>query len=356
MGRPAGSKNRASFPHAPVIEAAPVKQMDAQPVEQDKGTGEIKRTYKEGAAVIEIPKSNSTAALFPESMPPAEEKPQEVENQQSEPENVPPGTNEEQVNPDPEQQQEPQNKEPEPISNSEDVVYLEDILKKMNIDPSKVKTKTKVDGVETDVPIIDVKKSYQLEQHLTKRGQKIGEERRQLEALRQELARNQQVPQETSSGDPQYDVLRQEMEQIKAILPAIQPVIYQNARQQLANELKEQGFPDFMDYIDKIDARVGAEPDENKWRYYNTKDGAKQLYFQMKLEEQMRGTPKPEPVKAQPRPPVVKIDGGNQPSKPIVDDYTTKYNELVTEWKKNPAKNKHLLPEILRMKGALYIK
>lgn len=367
MGRTAGSKNRVSFPHAPqnTAVAEPVIQVQSQTPTQTANSNEIKRTYREGAAVIDIPKSNSTAALFPESMPIPEPTPPQEPAQ----DNVPRGTNEDQQVPTPEPTQEPED-QPEPTvepqkdqnlePKTDEVVYLEDLLKKMNIDPAKVKTKTKVDGVENDVSILDVKKSYQLEQHLTKRGQKIGEERKQLEALRQELARSKQEPQITSSepsGDPVIDSLRQELEQIRAILPSIQPVIYQTARQQLANELKDQGYPDFMDYVDKIDARVGAEPDDNKWRYYNTKEGAKQLYFQMKLEDQIKGTPtkQAEPAKPQPRPPVIKIDGGAQPSKTVVDDATTKYNNLVTEWKKNPAKNKHLLPEILKMKGALFI-
>lgn len=347
MGRPLGSRNKGSAPAAPT----PVAQVASEAPTMTASSNEIKRTYREGAATIEIPKSNSSAFLFPNEQPYEPEQVQEQPVPAPVEENVPRETITEQPQPQPVEEQISQ-------PSSDEVVYLEDLLKKMNIDPTKVKTKTKVNGIENDVSILDVKKSYQLEQHLTKRGQQIGEERRQLEALRNELARQPQVPQESSTGDPQYDALKKELDSIKGILPSLQPVIYQNARQSLANELKDQGFPDFMDYIDKIDARVGAEPDENKWRYYNTPEGAKQLYFQMKLEDQMKGVPakQPEQPKSQARPPIVKIDGGNQPTRPAVDDWATKYNELVAKWKENPNKNKHLLQDILRMKDALYLK
>lgn len=345
MSRPIGSKNRVKESAAP---AAP---------EQSQGT------YSEGTGRIVIPESNSAARLFPEQISaPEPQKPDaKPEPQPQEPEPVQPGQQ-------PEQPKEPEVKPevtPEPVAQEQGDVYLEDLLQKMNIDPAKVKTRTKVDGVEGEASILDVKKNYQLEQHLTKRGQKIGEQRRELEQLRNELARQaQQKPVNAEdpslNADPNYVALKQDLEHLKSILPAIQPVIYQNARQQLANELKDQGFPDFMQYIDKIDARVAAEPDDNKWNYYNTKEGAKQLYFQMKLEEQMNGQkkaaaqpvqPTPAPVPAK-KPPVVKIDGGSQPSGGNVDDYNTRYTELMSKFRssRDRLEKQALLREILVLK------
>ena len=344
MGRPLGSKNKGS--------SAP-----AEP--QGK--------YSEGAGRITIPDSNSSDALFPEQIS-APEPTQPDVNPAPQPQAPEPVQPEQE----PEQQPEPEVKPQEaPQPQSEEVIYLEDLLQKMNVDPSKVRTRTKIDGVEGEASILDVKKNYQLEQHLTKRGQKIGEERRQLEALRNELMRQPQMKPDATTddsstiSDPNYLAMRQELDQLRAVLPALQPVIYQTARQKVADELKDQGFPDFMDYVGKIDSRVAAEPDDNKWRYYNTPEGAKQLYFQMKLEEQRNGTqskpvspvtpaqPRIEPVTQIKKPPVVKIDGGGQPSGGNIDDYNTRIGELMKEWKLT--KNKAILQEILKMKGSLQL-
>lgn len=339
MGRPMGSRNRPQ----------------AAPAEGQEGK------YVEGGGIITIPKSNSSAVLFPEQISEPEPKEPEAKPEPKPQEPVPAQPEQEPEQPkEPEKQPEVKPEEPQPQSG--DVVYLEDLLQKMNVDPSKVKTRTKIDGIEGEASILDVKKNYQLEQHLTKRGQKIGEERRQLEAMRNELARQAQqkpVEEDPSNADPTYAALRQELDQIKSVLPALQPVIYQNARQQVADDLKAQGFPDFMDYIGKIDTRVAAESDDNKWRFYNTPEGAKQLYFQMKLEEQRNGVqskpnpqqPKIEPVNQPKKPPIVRIDGGSQPSQGNVDDYNAKMGQLMKEWKET--KNKAILQEILRLKGAL---
>lgn len=306
--------------------------------------------YKEGAGKITIPDSNSSEALFGTPEPIQEQapvvEPPVVENKEV----VAEEKKEEAVaTPEPETQEE---------------IDLEDFLRKNNLDPNKVRIKTKVDGIESAATLAEMRKNYQLEQHLTRRGQKIGEERRQLEALRESLAKsipvnNQNVnPQVQESSDPVIRSLQAELQQLKSVMPALEPVIYQNARQQLANELKAQGFPDFMDFVDKIDARVAAEADDNKWRYYNTPDGAKQLYFQMKLEEQAKNknvqaakpivTPVPQPSK----PPIVRIDGGGQPSGPLNDDYQVKMDALMTKWKQNP-RDKATLNQILKMKGVV---
>src|SRR5574343_823432 len=344
MGRPAGSKN------AP--KAAPVVASNEATTQTATSNG-IKTQYREGGAETTIPSSNSSAFLFgstpeqatAEAKPEAEfhveqpeEKPQEEQSSQ-------------QTQPEPVQEQpaeEPKNLQPE----TEEVVYLEDLLKKMNIDPSKVKTKTKVDGVEADVPFSEVKKSYQLQQHLTKRGQKIGEERRRLEEERARLM--EQLPQATpAEPTAEVELLRREIEVLKS---AIQPTIYQNARQQLSAQLKERGYDDFPAYIDKIEARAAAEPDDNKWKFYNTFEGATQLYLEMKLEEARKQPVKQElPKKEAPRAPVVKIDGGNRPSQHVVDNYSMKMNDLMTKWEKtkNTPEGRKYLNEILRLKGAL---
>lgn len=377
MGRPKGSTNRARA-EAPLEQQASVV-LD-QPNNQDQ-SNKVNRVYKEGGASISIPRSNTSAALFPSES--TKDVPRGT-NQAVIEEEKPKADDTEPVKEDIADKVEVSDKETteqQPDLKSDDTdkkdldfasdqeVYLEDLLERMKLDPDKVKTRTKIDGKEIPVSYSEVKKGYQIDQHLSKRGQKIGEERRQLEALRQELAKSGQQPAGASNttGDPDIDSLRSELDQIKSILPQLQPVIYQTARQKLANELKDQGFDDFMNYIDRIDARVAMEADESKWRYYNTFDGAKQLYFQLKLEDQLKASktaqsnqperkqesaPKPS---LNSRPPIVKIDGGNSATKPQMDEAAVKYGQLIAEWKKDPRRNAHLLPEILKLKGAIFL-
>lgn len=331
-----------------------VRAPKSQPAESAKPVEtpvESKGSYREGGAQIRIPESNSSEALFGPSEVVEEAQPEPV---QEAPKVEEPKVEEPVATPEPK----PESTAPETVEE----VDFDDLLKKMNLDPTKVKVKTKVDGVESVVPYAELKKSYQLEQHLTKRGQKIGEERRQLEALRDSLARTPNPqPSVAESSDPTVRALQERLARFEAYIPALEPVVYQNARQQLANELKAQGFPDFMDYVDKIDARVAAEADDNKWRYYNTPEGAKALFFQLKLEDQAKNvnvpaakpivTPVPQPTK----PPIVRIDGGGQATSSVNDDTNAKIDEAMAKWRANP-RDKVALQRLLQLKGALSLK
>jgi hypothetical protein len=136
-------------------------------------------------------------------------------------------------------------------------------------------------------------------------------------------------------------------------MPAIAPVMYQTARQKVADELREEGFTDFLEYVPKMSEAIAGIEDDNLVRYYDTPEGAKALYYKLKLQEQARqaATPqppkqeKPEPVKA----PVVKIDAGASTSGGIVDDADAKYAEAFRRWKETGDPN--AWRQVLRYKG-----
>ena len=69
------------------------------------------------------------------------------------------------------------------------VASLEDLVAALGVDASAVmrlKAKTKIDGEDGEVTLADLVKSYQIEGHLSRKGQKLAEERSTFERSRQE--------------------------------------------------------------------------------------------------------------------------------------------------------------------------
>ncbi|MBL0320666.1 MAG: hypothetical protein IPP74_15435 [Alphaproteobacteria bacterium] len=201
---------------------------------------------------------------------------------------------------------------------------------------------------------------------ITQKAQRIAEER-QLEALRQEL-RQQARPEPTHSQEQQpisnrqaqMEALRiaQLEQQINNLQQSLGPVVYQNNRQRLANELKADGFDDFLEYIPKIEQAVATVEDDNLFNYYNTPEGAKALYFKMKAQElkssvqRQNETPRPPVAIKRPSPPVVRVGSGDQVSNGVNDDWNTKYKSAVKFARENPG-NKEAIQELLRLKGSV---
>lgn len=316
------------------------------------------------------PAESTSTRLFPDLLPPAPA---------AEPEDQPTADpSPEPAAPAPEKPAEDTPAAPEPAVEPDQVADLDELLTKLKIDPAKVKIRTKVLGEESEISLAELKKGYQTDQALTTRGQKIGEERKKLEELRQQLLYQARFgPDATGRGapapapgfpdpetdgavsnDPEVKRLRQEVQNLQSMIPALQPVIHQSARQKVADELKEVGFDDFLAYIPKIDARVAQVESENLWRYYNTPEGAKSLYFQIKAEELKERTLAPQPPVPAPRtpierpkPPIIKINGGSGPGAGVVDDWQAKYQEAWNRWKQSGKKED--LDVVLQMKNAI---
>lgn len=69
------------------------------------------------------------------------------------------------------------------------IASIDDLVKALDVDPSAVmglKVKTKIDGEDGEATLADLIKSYQIEGHLTRKGQRLAEERQAFDRNRQE--------------------------------------------------------------------------------------------------------------------------------------------------------------------------
>lgn len=212
-------------------------------------------------------------------------------------------------------------------SSAKDEINLEDFLAKSGIDLSKVRIKTKVDGKEELLPLDDVRNSYQIRKHLEDAAKELGIQRRKLSEDQKnnfEKAKEAvRTPQGTEQAKPNADLnedeqgllaLAQQVAQLldpkfKALEEAAAPAIYEQNRNLVDKSLKEIGYDDFMSYIPKIEAHIAKTQDPEMVRFYDTIEGAKSLYFQMKLDEMKEASKKTAetPGLAKPKPPVIRI-------------------------------------------------
>lgn len=231
-------------------------------------------------------------------------------------------------------------------------VTLEDLLREKGIDPSLVKVRTKVGGEEAEVSLEQLRKGYQTDAYLTKRGQQIAEERRKLEAERQKLSRQVPAPAESvqapegADDNPIIQFLRkqqQEIEELRSRVEPLTPVVFDANRKRLSDELRAEGFNDFLEYVPKIELAVAQVEDPNLAAYYDTPEGAKSLYFKLKAKElsEKASAPAPAPAPAatkapasqRPAPPVIKLPTSGGPVG-IVEDREAKYREALSHYRK----------------------
>jgi hypothetical protein len=287
----------------------------------------------------------------PANEPPAEPPTEPPQEPPAEPATPPAG-------PPPETQPPPP--EPAPQPTAEEFIDLEKLQSR--------KVKTVIDGEERVVSLADVVRNYQTDQHLGRVGHMIGEQRRQLAEERRQLESmrpSSPTPQrqrdpydgaDESQADPRIEKMMRENEslrhQVSQMMTALQPTMFETARSRVDNELKSQGFTDFLDYIPKIDAHVAGVKDENLFRYYNTPEGAKALYFQMKARDLTKAPtpPKDNNNFERPKPPIVKIDGGTPTPQGKVDDTDAKIRSAMDHAKKNP-RDPNAWNKVLELKG-----
>lgn len=322
---------------------------------------------------MKLPESNATSHLFPETIPPAEETPpavvvppQEVPVEPTAPV-VPPAPESPAV---PSETPAPTTPTPTPT----DETFLEDLLAKSNIPLDKLKVRIKVDGKEEVLSYEEAKKRVQLKEHLNLAGQQLGVERRTVAeerkkwseeqrsaqfpgAQRQPVPTNEQIP----VSDPLIAQLIDKVNMLESRQQGLDPVIFDVNRQRVAGELKSQGFPDFLDYIPKMEAHISALKDQNAIQYYDTEIGSKALYHELKnrdLMEQMQRAQRPTPPAPMPQKvtsspehaPIIVIDGGSQPSQAGLDNYDAKYQEKLSRWQKT--RDPVIFRELLAMRGA----
>lgn len=206
--------------------------------------------------------------------------------------------------------------------------------------------KRKVDGEEVEAPLSEWVKGAALERTLTKRLQKLAEERKTLAEEREKLKTQKlqfdQTPppsnhepeagyenEETSSLRKELNEMRQAM---SSLLNDTQAVRVQSNIENLSNKLAQDGFTDFKSYLPKMDEYVSNLKDDKQVLYYNTPDGAEKLYFMLKNKDLMASTEKqkesPKP-QARPAPPIVKVGAGNAASASVNDDKQAQYKDLI---------------------------
>lgn len=240
---------------------------------------------------------------------------------------------------------------PSPVEPTAEEFDLEDYFAKQGIPLEKVKVKTKVDGKEESLSFLEMKKNVQLKRHLDQAGQELGRQRLEakeaLKAIEQERQKFQQVPAVAdpdqtnvpSNSEPYNARLEREIAELKAQMSGLNPVIYDVNRQTVAKELKAEGHDDFIETLPEIEAYLVTVKDPALANYYDTTEGVKEVFRQIKLKKMMENQKAPAPTPKAPlekkQPPIQKIDGGSQPSSiGSVDDWSATQNELLNKWKR----------------------
>jgi hypothetical protein len=242
------------------------------------------------------------------------------------------------------------------------------------------KIRQKIDGKEVIVTAEELKgysDQDQIKKHLAEAANKVGEERRrlaeerkQIQELRQQRASQYEAP--LQNGQPQdipqpsqdYNPVLQRIQflesQLQQLAQGTQPVIYETNRQRVSNELKAQGFNDFMDYLPKMEMHMTTINDPQLAGFYDTPQGAKSLYFQLKAQDMLK-TPQAKIVQqdvsrrtvtSNPVPPATQIDSGSQPSGSFNDDSGHNYRQAFRR-ATNLGDDKEAWNEVLRQKGIL---
>lgn len=359
MGWPKGVPRKASTEIAQAT--APVSVSKTSSIPSDGTMVANQKVVQTAVQIDSLTDEGVTAKLFPDFQ---ESEPIEQPEQQAEPA----------------QDQEPQ--EPEPISpetgeESKDAKTDEpketeqpessDGLKVIDLDKmGDYVVVQNINGQKREIKLRDLNRMDQTDAAITQKAQRVAEERRQLESIREELKRQlQNEPQQKRESQPNsnrqaiqtdMDAVSMLEREIQSLKQSLSPVVYQNNRQRLADELKSQGFDDFLEYIPKIEQYVATVEDDSLFNYYNTPEGAKAVYFQMKARELKESAarkpeqPKPPVAIQKAKPPVMKVGSGDHASSGLTDDWKTRYNAAMKFARENPG-NKEAWNELLRMKG-----
>lgn len=243
----------------------------------------------------------------------------------------------------------PKTEEPEPKSEpeSEPEVEQEIEAKEEPVEPEYFdldsfkdkKVKVKIDGVEGEATLQDLIKGYQTDRHLTQKGQKIAEERRKLEEFKAEMLKEREKKTESEINDDPY--LSKIISMIdKKLDERTTPLLnwqlesqYEKNLRLLDNDMKSQGFNDFMKYWPEIEPEIQTLPPQSQAMV------AKSLYFEKKFKEKPESKISPD---ARPKPKVTPVESSTTPTN--ISD--TSYQEAF-----NKAKETGDWSEVYKLKG-----
>lgn len=179
------------------------------------------------------------------------------------------------------------------------------------------KVKVKVDGVETEVTFKDLLKGYQLERHLTQKGQKLSEKEKALREIEETIIGKASTPaaipvEQDPIGeviDPYTKPLKEEIadlrKTIKELKGATQPLEYRQNLMRVDNHLRKSGYDDFMTYVPEIEQFITDLPIEQQAEYDTPKDFMN-LYKDFKIRDLKKPPPKVNPDE-RPKPKVSNI-------------------------------------------------
>ena len=174
--------------------------------------------------------------------------------------------------------------------------------------------KTKIDGQEGEVTMAEALKSYQLQQHLTQKGQALAEKEKEIELkakLIQELGLQPQQPvKDEPAEDTSYEVSEEDRYIVDAINPLLvkqqeaynktmsemqskldfltkiaEPQVVELNFGQANNILISEGFNDLSEKREGIINAYNLMTPEVQARYNNGADGIVRLYKELKLRE-----------------------------------------------------------------------
>lgn len=194
------------------------------------------------------------------------------------------------------------------------------------------KVKSKIGGEEKTVTLKELLKGYQTDQYLSVKGQKLAEEYKRLQAVK-ELSQQSKASPDTAMEVPEDDeiyreyvapvVARQnkEVETLRTEIENLQkitgPLQYQNNLSAVDKDLRGQGYTDFMEHVPEIEKMIFNMPIEQQVAF-DTSWGFTSLYKDIKLAEMQQtiNSSKKEsnfPDK-RPAPKVVNVEGGTNAS------------------------------------------
>ena len=242
---------------------------------------------------------------------------------------------------------EPATEEPVEETKTEEVEYLniEELGDKM--------FKLKINGEESTITVKDALRRVQTDKHLTQEGQRLAEERRQLDELKNSIADKsvETKPKEDldysyedeTTPNPDIADLKKEVATLTAALGSVKqnlaPTVYEQNVKAIDNYLKEQGYDDFMVYRSRVEEHFMTLSVEDQAKVNEVDLISK--YKDLKIQDMTKNAEQKstEPAENRKSPAIVNVIGGSStPSGADEDDL--KYSKALShaqetgDWKK----------------------
>ncbi|MDP2672059.1 MAG: hypothetical protein Q8O68_00935 [Candidatus Daviesbacteria bacterium] len=188
--------------------------------------------------------------------------------------------------------------------------------------------KTKVDGVEFDIPVKDVVRAYQTDRYLTQKGQRLAEEARRIEEQKAS-SKTSSTPEPKIEEDGLYTELikphteqlskqiltlseqvKQMQENERMVAVELAPARYEKVMTNIDSQLKKEGLDDFKQKLPEIEKIMLAMPPD-KMAEYDNPPGFEYLYRKIKLNELVQ---KERTSTTTAKPKIIPIESSSSPS------------------------------------------